>query len=144
MIAPTTAEDARYIADNLSEDEICRILHGGQEASRIAYECATTSILSWVICDRDGIPVAMFGADGERGEEYGSAWLFCTGEAKKSPRELAQGCAAGIAISRDYWPELRIEAEPRSEKQTRFLEFLGFRTRREERRGDEVWTELTL
>lgn len=144
MIAPTTAEDAWFIADNLSEDEICCHLHGRQEASRIAYECATTSILSWTVINENGDPVAMFGADGERGEEYGSAWLFCTSDAARSARDLIRGCSAGIAISQGYWPELRIEAEPRSEKQERFLELLGFRVRRTERHGDEVWKELSL
>lgn len=144
MIAPTTAEDAAIIAGTLGDEEICVRLYGREKAREIALDCALSSRLSWVVYDRDAFPVAMFGADGEPGEEYGSAWLFCTTDAKRAARQLIEGCAAGVAISRSYWPELRIESEPRSERQSRFLEHLGFRTLRTERRGDETWTELTL
>lgn len=144
MIAPTTAEDARFIADNLRDEEICVRLHGRERAANTALECGLDSRLSWIVYDSEAKPVAMFGADGERGEAFGSAWLFCTPDVKRAPRALIEGCAAGIAISRDYWPELRIESEPRSERQARFLEFLGFKPRTVELRGDEVWTELAI
>lgn len=142
MIAPTTAEDARYIAENLGDEEICVRLWGPQEASRLAYLVATTSPLSWVIYSRSGEPVAMFGAFPDEREPFGHAWMFSTERVKKSARELIQGTSLGIAISRKYWPELRIDAEPRTENQARFLEHIGFKPRTVEVRDGEVWTEL--
>lgn len=142
MIAPTSAEDAAHIARNLSDDEICVRLFGREEASRLAYEAATTSILSWCVYSADGEPVAMFGADGEKGEEWGSAWLFCTRNVGKARRSLIQGATLAMAISREWWPELRIKAEPRSEKQTRFLEMIGFHPRAVEVREGLEFVEL--
>lgn len=144
MIATTSAEDARYIADNLRDDEICVRLFGREEASRLAYEAATTSPLSWVVYSAMGEPVAMFGADGKKGEDWGSAWLYCTGRVNKAARSLIQGMTLAINISREWWPELRIEAEPRSERQKRFLEFIGFRERERETRGGEEYVELKI
>lgn len=142
MIAPTSAEDAAYIADNLGDDEICVRLRGRQEASSLAYEAAMASPLSWCVYDAFGRPVAMFGADGEKGEEYGSAWMYCTKNARKAARSIVQGAAFAIGISRDWWPELRIEAEPRSERQAKFLELIGFRPRTIEMRDGEAYVEL--
>lgn len=142
MIKPTNADDAAYIADHLGDDEICVSLLGPAEASSLAYEAAVTSPLSWCVYDAQGKPVAMFGADGEKGEDHGSAWMYCTNEARKAARSLVQGTAFAIALSREWWPELRIEAEPRSEKQAKFLERIGFRPRTIEMRGDQLYVEL--
>lgn len=142
MIRPTTAEDAAYIADHLGDDEICVSLRGAAEASSLAFEAAMSSPLSWAVLDRDGNPVAMFGADGEKGEPYGSAWMYCTNEARRAARSIVQGTAFAIAISRDWWPELRIEAEPRSERQAKFLERIGFRPRTIDERDGLLYVEL--
>lgn len=142
MIAPTSAEDARYVAENLRDEEICVRLHGREEASRIAFECATTSPLSWVVYSAMGEPVCMFGADGEKGEAWGSAWMFSTRNVCKSAKSLIWGVMTAIEYSRGWWPELRINAEPRDEKQTRFLAFIGFKERARHVRGELEYVEL--
>lgn len=143
MIATTTADDAQYIAENLSDDEICVRLYGRDEASRLAFEVATTSPLSWVVYSAMAEPVAMFGAFPDDREPFGHAWMFSTRNAAKAARSLMQGSIFGVEISRRYWPELRIDAEPRSERQAKFLERIGFKPRTVEVRDGETWTELT-
>lgn len=144
MIATTTAEDAQYIADNLSDDEICVRLYGRKEASRLAFEVATTSPLSWVVYSAMAEPVAMFGANGDKGDQCGWAWMVCTNRAKKAARSIVQGTTCAIAMSREWWPELRIEAEPRSERQAKFLEWIGFRPANVEIREGEAFVELVI
>lgn len=142
MIAPTSPKDARFVADNLSDDEICVRLYGREEASRLAFEVATTSPLSWVVYTPEAEPAAMFGAFGDEDEPFGHAWLFSTDKVTRAARSLVQGAAFGVAISRNFWPELRIDAEPRSKRQARFLEYIGFKPRAVEERDGETWTEL--
>lgn len=144
MIAPTTAEDARYVADNLrDEDRIAIAAWTDEDPSAVAYDTALTSPMSWVIYSPAGEPVCMFGADGERGDEYGAAWMYSTPRVFKSKITLIRAVNIAIAISRDWWPELRIGAEPRSERQTAFLEFIGFRERSREVRDGKTFVELT-
>lgn len=138
MICQTIGRHALKIADNLSDDEACVRLYGREEAKRLAYECAITSKLSWIAYDPDGEPVCMFGAFPDRDENFGHAWMFSTPDNRKAARSIVEGSAFGIAISRSYWPELRIDAEPRTDRQTKFLKRLGFEERaRFERDGLE-------
>lgn len=143
MIAPTTAEDARFIADNLRDEDRRAISSWTDEdPSELAYYWATNSPLSWVVYTRDATPVCMFGADGERGEDYGAAWMYSTPDVWRAPLTLVKCVSCAIAISRDWWPELRISAEPRDEKQTKFLEFIGFRERSRFERDGKTFVEL--
>lgn len=144
MIAPTSAEDARYIADNLrDEDRRAIAAWTDEDPAELAYFTATTSPFSWVVYSAMGEPVAMFGADGERGDSYGAAWMYSTPRVSKASMTLIRACNIAIAISRDWWPELRIDAEPRDEKQTAFLEFIGFRERSRETRDGKTFVELS-
>lgn len=143
MIAPTTPEDARYVANHLRDEDRRAIASWTDEdPAELAFYWATNSNLSWVVYAPDGTPVCMFGADGERGEEFGAAWMYSTPDVWRAPLALVKCVACGMAISREWWPELRIDAEPRDEKQTRFLEFIGFRERSRFERGGQLFVEL--
>ncbi len=139
MIAVTTPDAARYVADHLRiEDKTAIAAWTDEDPAELAYFTATTSTLSWVIFAPDGEPVAMFGADGERGEADGSPWMYSTAKVSKVPLTLVKAGRAAIASSRDLWPALRLDAEPRGEKQTAFLKFMGFReSARSEKNGKQ-------
>lgn len=126
MITQTIGRHALHIAENLSDDEACVRMYGRDEARKLAYQCAITSKLSWIAYAPDGDPVCMFGAFADESGKFGHAWMFSTPNAHRAARSIYQGAAFGIAISRTYWPELRIDAEPRTERQVRFLTKLGF------------------
>ena len=143
MIATTSAEDARYIADNLRDKDRRAIsAWTDDDPSEVAFHTATTSPLSWVIYSPQGEPVCMFGADGERGDDYGAAWMYSTPRVFKSPVTLVKAVNIAIGISRRWWPELRIDAEPRDEKQAAFLDFIGFKELSREERGGKTFVEL--
>lgn len=127
MIELATPETARYVADNLGPDEICVREYGREDAAALCFECASESIMSWAVIAATGEPVCLFGADGEKGDSWGSAWMFSTERVSKARFELVRGARTAIAFSRQYWPELRIFAEDRSDKQTKFLRLVGFR-----------------
>ncbi len=138
MIELATPETARYVAENLSDREICVLDYGKEDAAELCFETARDSILSWVVVDRFGEPVCLFGADGDEGDDWGSAWMFSTGSIKKSPLETIKALRQAIDYSRSHWPQLRIISEQRSSKQARFLKLVGFRP------GEEDETELIL
>lgn len=129
MITQTIGRHALKIAENLSDDEACVRMYGRNEAKRLAYECAITSKLSWTVYAPDGEPVCMFGAFPDREENFGHAWMFSTPDNRKAARTIVEGGVYAIAISRSYWPELRIDAEPRTERQMKFLTKMGFEER---------------
>lgn len=130
-----TPETASYVASHLGPDEIIVRDMGFEDAAWAAFVTARDSLLSWVIKAPDGEPVALFGADGDPGDDWGSAWLFSTHKVGKVRRmEFVKGLRTAIGFSRELWPELRIAAEDRSEKQTRFLELIGFRASPEDKR----------
>ena len=127
MIALATPETAAYVAANLGPDEVVLQDYAPEDAAMLAYETARDSILSWVVFAPDGEPVALFGADGDPGETWGSAWMFSTAHVGKARRiELVRGIKTAVTFSRTLWPALRVNAEDRSPKQTRFLELAGF------------------
>jgi len=127
MIAMATPTTAAYVAENLGPDEICVLEYGRDDAAALCFEVARDSLMSWVVYASDGEPVCLFGADGDEGDEWGSAWMFSTANVSKARLELVKGAKLAIEFSRKYWPELRIMSEDRSEKQTRFLRLVGFR-----------------
>lgn len=128
MIEMAGPETARYVADHLGPDEICVKEYGPEDAAALCYETARDSTLSWVVIARDGEPVCLFGADGDAGDAWGSAWLFSTSGVGKAKLEAVKGIREAVAYAkRDHWPELRVAAEDRSEKQTKFLKLIGFR-----------------
>lgn len=126
MIEMATPETAGYVACNLAPDEICVRDFGPDDAAALCYECARDSLMSWAVIV-DGEPVCLFGADGALEDDWGSAWMFSTGSVGKAKIETVKGCREAVQFSRQYWPELRIIAEDRTEKQTRFLALIGFR-----------------
>lgn len=129
MIAPTTPEDARYVAEHLRKDDELCLLACGADPRQEAYEMATSSPFSWIVKTNDGEPVAMFGADHGPDGNYGEAWMFSTENAHKCARDLVYGVASVIEYSRRFWPEIRTGCEPRSERAAKFLKLVGFRER---------------
>lgn len=128
MIEMAGPETARYVADHLGPDEICVLEYGPEDAAALCYETARDATLAWVVIAKDGEPVCLFGADGDEGDEWGSAFMFSTEGIAKARLEAVKGARTAIEYAkRHHWPELRIIAEDRSEKQTKFLELIGFR-----------------
>lgn len=126
MIELATPETAAYVAANLGPDEICVLEYGRENAAELCFETARDSVMSWAVIAH-GEPVCLFGADGGKEDDWGSAWMFSTPSVHKAKIETVKGCREAVSFSRTWWPELRIMAEDRSEKQTRFLELIGFR-----------------
>ncbi len=142
MIATTTPDAARWIATNLGPDEICLKLYGRDEASRLAYHVATTSPLSWTAHAVDGEPVAMFGAFPDEEEAFAHGWMFSTANVKRALRSVLLGMREAVKVTHRYWPEIRIDAEPRLDRQSKFLERIGFRPRTVEIVNGEELVEL--
>ena len=128
MIELAGPETARYVAEHLGPDEICVKEYGRENAAELCFETARDSTLSWVVVSRDGEPVCLFGADGDEGDSWGSAWMFSTENIGRAAKEVIQGARVAINYAlENHWPELRIIAEDRTSKQTKFLELIGFR-----------------
>lgn len=151
MIVLATPETAAYVAANLSDDEIAVKMYGRETAAKVAYACAQDSPLSWAVLSADDKPACLFGAYGSDDGRYGCAWMFSTPDIRRCKWRLLRddgsgtGCAqAAIQQSRRLWPELRVDAEPRSPAQKRFLEFVGFRVLRRFERDGLVYEEMTL
>ncbi len=126
MIEQATPLTANYVADNLADDEIGVIEFGRDNAAELCFECARDSVMSWAVVV-DGEPVCLFGADGASGDEWASAWMFSTPNVQKARFEVIRGARKAVEFSRDFWPELRIRAEDRTEKQIKFLKLIGFK-----------------
>lgn len=142
MIATTTPDAALWIARNLGPDEICLKLYGRDEASRLAYHVATTSPLSWTAYAPDGEPVAMFGCFPDDAEPFAHAWMFSTANAKRAAKTIVKEGRRAMELGRKHWRELRVDAEARSGRQDRFLEFMGYRPRTVEIVSGETRVEL--
>jgi len=127
MIAPTTPEAARRIAENLRDDDRHSLAACEYQPAAEAYETAIKSPFSWVVYAKDGEPVSMFGAERDPGVSWGLAWMFTTPNSIKAPREIVTGVLVVIDYSRRFWAELRISHEPRSVRQMRFLAMVGFK-----------------
>ena len=127
MIELAGPETARYVADNLSDREVGVRMFGREDAAALCYETARDSIISCVVRTPDGEPVCLFGADGDAGDDWGSAWMFSTPNVGRAKIELVKKVTATMAYSRNHWPQLRIVAEDRDDRQKRFLAFMGFR-----------------
>ena len=127
MIELAGPETARYVADNLRDREVAVRAYGKEDAAALCYETARDSVISCVVRAPGGEPVCVFGADGEAGDAWGSAWMFSTQNVGRARIELVKKVRATMAYSRNHWPQLRIVAEDRDDRQTRFLEFMGFR-----------------
>lgn len=133
MIEMATPTTAAYVAENLGPDEICVKEYGRDDAAALCFETARDSVMSWAVLS-DGKPVCLFGADGDEGDSWGSAWMFSTADVGKAKLEVIKGIREAVAFSRGFWPELRIISEDRSDKQTRFLKLIGFRPSPEDER----------
>jgi hypothetical protein len=142
LIAATTAETARYVADNLGPDEICIRLYGRDEASRLAVHVALTSPLSWTAFAPDGEPVAMFGCFPDGDEPFAHGWMFSTANVRRAKVAVFKGMREALSRARAAWGEVRIDAESRSTRQARFLEKIGFRQRTAEIVNGEAFVEL--
>lgn len=142
MIATTTEPVARFIASRLGEGEICVRLYGREEAARLAYHVALTSPLSWAAFAPDGEPVAMFGAFPDDDEPFAHGWMYSTARTARARKSVYLGVREGLRTAREKWGEVRIDAEPRLDRQARFLERIGFRPRSIETIGDQVLVEL--
>ena len=128
MIELAGPDTARYVAEHLGPDEICVKEFGKENAAELCFETARDATLSWVVISREGEPVCLFGADGDEEDDWGSAWLFSTENIGKASLETIKGARIAIKYAlENHWPELRINAEDRTAKQTKFLELIGFR-----------------
>ena len=126
MIELATPKTANFVAANLKDDEICVLEYGREDAAAICFNTAKTSIMSWAVIGKEGLPVCLFGADGDKGDDWGSAWMFSTPLIAGSKLETIRGIRKAVAFSRSHWPELRIHAEDRTPEQIRFIRLLGF------------------
>ena len=126
-IVQTSHTNTNYVADHLSEE--CPALHDMErdDLQEMVYETAYHSPLSYCI-EANGVPVALFGADGDPGDAWGSAWLFYTNDVKNASIkfELIRSIKLACQYSRTLWPELRIIPETRTPFQDKFVRAIGF------------------
>lgn len=127
MIREATVRGLQIVEAGLRDTEVGVREHGFEEARRQMLNRVMDSQLCWEISNRDNVPVALFG--GEVFDGHVECWLFCTALVSECPVELVKGIRSCLAWGLDRWPEMRIQAERRDEKQKRFLRLLGFRTR---------------
>lgn len=127
MIREATVRGLQIVEAGLRDTEVSVRELGFDEARRQMVNRVMDSQLCWEIINCDDIPVALFG--GEVFEGYVECWLFCADGVAECPLELVRGIRACLAWGLERWPEMRIQAERRDEKQKRFLRLLGFRTR---------------
>lgn len=143
MIREATIEGVAHVAASLRPDEIVVKQLGREEAAQRCIDVATSSDWRWQVMV-DGVPAALFGGDANPGDDECSVWLFCTDLVERAPLELFRGIRTCVAWGKQHWPTLVIEAEPRSERQKRFLRMLGFKPRASFSIGDVIYEELAI
>jgi len=145
LIVPATPDLARYVADNLRDEEYIVWRKGREKAAAHTFETARDSVLSWAAITAAGEPVCLFGADGSASDRWASAWMASTPKVDRQAFSICRGIRrVAIPFSRRYWPELRIRPEVRNERQRRFLASLGFAVRRHRACGDFIFEELVI
>lgn len=143
MIRAATDEAIAHVAMNLRDSEIVVRELGKVGAANRCVDVASSSHWRWQI-EVDGVPAALFGGDAEPGDAECSVWLFCTDMVTARPFELIRGIKTCIDWGKHHWPSLVIEAEPRDQRQKRFLDILGFSVRASFARDGRTYEELAI
>lgn len=130
LAVDTLLEAADYIADNLREADQAEVRATFGKATdfrAMLRESLAGSTVAWVILDRSGLPVSMFGAAPHLVDGVGIAWMVGTEGmlaeaihiARHTPEYLAQMLAA--------YPTLWANVDARNEISMRWLEWAGFK-----------------
>ena len=119
--------NTNYVTDHLPGECPAVDVDEVGDIQEMVYRAAYHSPLSYCI-EANGVPVALFGADGDPGDMWGSAWFFYTNDVKNASIkfELIRSIELACQYSRTLWPELRIRPETRTPFQDKFVQALGF------------------
>ncbi len=130
-LSPDVVEDALlYIADNLREDDLAeaRATFGRRtDIPAMLLESWQGSTHAWLILDRTGLPVSVFGVAPHLVEGVGLAWMVGTDGMLPEAIHIARHTPEYLAQMQDAYPALWANVDARNEVSMRWLEWAGFK-----------------
>lgn len=127
---PLTVEDAiRFIAENLREadmDEVRATIGSRVDHVAAVLESWRLSSHAWLILDRTGLPVSVFGIVPHMVEGIGIAWMLGTDGMLPEAVNIARHTPEYLAQMQAAYPVLWANVDARNELSMRWLEWSGF------------------
>jgi len=140
VIAPTTADDARYVAeqatpetalfvaDHIRDRDALEIRRWADEtpAEHIVRNTIEALPFAWIVRAPSGNPCNVFGYWSEDGVKA-QAWLFSTEETERARMTLCKTVRKAAQFGKRVFKNIVLYSDPQKEDARRFNEFCGFR-----------------
>lgn len=125
----TVREALEFIAQGLRQadrDEINATLGATDDPFWALFESWENSAASWLILDRTGLPIGIFGVAAHAVPKLGMAWLMGTDGIEREFIAVARQTPAFVAQMHRYFPALMADVDARNELSMKWLEWAGF------------------
>lgn len=124
----TTKDALGFLADNLREADAAELRATTDADPAAALEASwRVSVRSWLILDRTGLPIGVFGVAAHAAAGLGVAWMMGTAGMEREAHGVARRTRRYVAEMHKLFPVLWNMIDARNELSIRWLEWAGFR-----------------
>lgn len=125
----TVREALEFIAQGLrpaDRAEMAATIGNAEDPFWPLFESWENSVASWLILDRTGLPIGIFGVATHGLPKLGMAWLMGTDGIEREALSIARQTPQFVAEMQTLFPILWADVDARNELSMRWLEWSGF------------------